>query len=323
MFGINAFEPTFRCYVVFKLMLLFLLACTIADVTQAQSPRPTWHEGTFEEASLRRIPPIAVASGNSPADLSRLSNEELIDLYVAAQDESLRVLVADQSALVESGRFLVQLGYTFSLQDQERFRDTTHTVPELLLRYRLLERIEVRVAWAGVTLDGLSDRENDVTDWDTRLSDPSAGLRLALLQQRGWIPHTSLTISSPLNVESDMALANRLDPLVGMGYSWRLHDRWLLSGSSAVVWTREGDDRFLDFQQLLSLDWLVAEKWSLYAEWSGIFPEGARWDGMGHAIGPGLSYSLTRNTQLDWVSMFGLDDASPDVLTQLLLSWRF
>ena len=44
---------------------------------------------------------------------------------------------------------------------------------------------------------------------------------------------------------------------------------------------------------------------------------------MRHAVGPGVTYLLTENVQLDWITMFGLDDASPDVLTQLLMSWRF
>ncbi|MHB8973374.1 MAG: transporter [Pirellulaceae bacterium] len=299
-----------------------LLLATSVDI-YAQFSTATRDVTSFEVSGPNDVSAGPATSNGAQLDLRQLSDEELIELYVATCDKSLQVLVADQAALVDSGRFLVQLGYTFSLQDQGDFRDVTHTVPELLLRYRLLERVEVRVAWAGVTLDGLSDRVSGITDWDTRLSDPSVGARLALSQQQGWLPRTSITVSSPLNVGSDVALANRLDPLCGLGYSWLLGDRWLFSGSSAAVWTREGDDRFLDFQQSVSVDWLAADRWSIYAEWSSMFPEGSRWDGMRHAVGPGLSYSLTPNTQWDWVTMFGLDDTSPDVLTQLLLSWRF
>ena len=44
---------------------------------------------------------------------------------------------------------------------------------------------------------------------------------------------------------------------------------------------------------------------------------------MSHVLGPGISYSLTRDLQLDLVAMFGLDEMSPDILTQVLVSKRF
>lgn len=306
---------------------LVTLSLTVALTTLPNAWAQSWASasdtGSHQASLLPRVPADPSSPNGISPNLSQLSDEELIELYVATYSASLRTLVADDAALVDAGRFLVQTGYTFSYQEQNGFRDATHTLPELLLRYRLCERLELRVAWAGVVVDGLTDEVSGVTDWDTSLSDPSAGVRIALSDQRSWLPRTCVTVSSPLNIDSDTALINRFDPFVGLGYSWLLHDRWLFSGSSALVWTCEGEDWFLDFQQSVSVDYLLGRRWGVCLEWTGLFPEGARTDGMRHVLGPGVTCSLTDNVQLDWNTLFGLDDASPDVLTQLLLSWRF
>lgn len=294
---------------------------THAAAQPADAPWLSEHLGTYDPAW--QAGPGVPAGFSSSAELSQLSTEELIELYMTTYQESLRRQVADQAALVEPGRFLLQTGYTFSRYEQEQLRRTTHTVPSLMLRYRVLPRCELRVAWGGVVWDGLTDSASGVSDWETRLSDPSVGARLLLWSQRAALPRATLTVSSPLNVDSDVSLVNRLDPFVGIGYSWELPKQWLVSGTSAMVWTREEDDRYLDFQQSITVDWLMTKRWGVFVEWSGLFPEGGRTDAMRHALGPGISCSLHRNVQVDVVTMFGLDSRSPDLLTQLLLSWRF
>ncbi len=304
---------------------------TAAKAAETKAAETPWIEAAetpwvspLVSASLHHAPATTPPSGGlDVSDLDALTDQELIDLYITMSDDSLRSVVADQAALVVPGRFLVQLGYTFSLHESAGWRDITHTVPELLLRYRWHERVELRVAWAGVTYDGLTDRASGVTDWDTHLSDPAVGLRVALMAQSGWLPRMSVTVSSPLNVDSNTAWVDRFDPLVGLGYSWVFRERWIMSGMSALVWVREDDQRYLDFHQTVSIDRLVGERWTVSFEWTGLFPEHARWDGLGSAAGPGVSYCLTPNLQLDWVTLFGLDADSPDVLTQVLMSWQF
>ncbi len=274
----------------------------------------------ISKADARRVsgaPEERVTGG-----LGQLSNAELLELYVATYQQSLRTVVADRAAIVQQGRTLLQIGYTYSYDRNEDVVNSAHTVPELLVRYRLLRRLEMRVAWAGVVLDRLEDSARGESDWDTRLSDPSVGARLALWSQSTWIPRTSVTISSPLNIESDVNVAQRFDPLVGLGYSWKCGDSWLISGSSAAVWTREDDSRYLDFQQSLAVDYLLGQRWGVFMEWSALFPEGARVERLSHNLGPGASYGITRDLQCEAAVLFGLDVPSPDIIFQLLVSWR-
>lgn len=262
-------------------------------------------------------------------DLDRLSDVELIDLYIECQQDLLRDSQVDQSNLVAPGRTLVQLGYTYTTQrENSGLRYSTHTLPDLLIRHSILPRLELRGGWGGTTIDRLSDGPSGVVDVENQLLNPSLGLRFKLWQQNGVLPQSSVTTSTPVDLDGNTGFLSRLTPQLACGYSWMLGRRWLLAGSTGAVWTRgytlAGDEnRYLDLQQSLSLDWLVNDRWSLYGQWIALFPEGNRIADIGHSLGPGVSAPLGRRMQVDCSLAFGVDRDSPDVAMQLFFSHRF
>ncbi|MGM0490906.1 MAG: hypothetical protein ACQESR_29635 [Planctomycetota bacterium] len=258
----------------------------------------------------------------STLDLSQLSDAQLLELYANTYRQSLPSMLADETAMVEASRFLLQMGYTYTHDRHGGTENTTHTIPELRLRYRIGERLELRLGWAGVVQDRLKDETTGITDWDTRVSDPSIGARWALGRQKGWVPRTSITVASPLDVDFDARLADCFDPFLGLGYTWRYGRSWCVSGQSAAVWTQELDDRYLDFQQTVSVDYLLGRRWDVFGQWSSIYPEGSRLERSSQSLGPGLAYSVTRDLQCEGMVLLGLHEPSPDVLVQFLVSWR-
>ena len=262
-------------------------------------------------------------------DLDELTDQELIDLYVVTYEETLRDSIVDQSSLVGPGRSVLQLGYSYTTQSDDRgLRYSTHTVPELLLRHRLTPRMEIRGGWSGVTNDRLVDKPTGFADSDSVVLNPYLGLRYRLWQQLGIRPQTSITASTPVDLGTNSGFLRRLNPQVAVGYSWLAGEKWLISGSTGAVWVRDLDgngneDRFLDLQQSLSFDWLISDQASLYLQWVALLPEGAQMADVSHSIGPGVSLPLTDRTQLDLTSAFGLQASAPDFGTQLFLSWRF
>jgi hypothetical protein len=117
------------------------------------------------------------ASPEIQIDLDQLSDQELVDLYIATYEETLRKQVVDDATLVQPGRLLVQAGFTSSFDRDVEYRNQAHTLPELLIRYRALERAEFRLAWAGVTFDALTDQDSGISDRESQLADPSLGCR--------------------------------------------------------------------------------------------------------------------------------------------------
>lgn len=274
---------------------------------------------------------LPVANGQTPVSesiLDSLSDQQLIDLYIVATQESLRDSIVDQSALIEPQKSLLQVGYSYTTQEDAGLRFTTHTFPEFLIRHRLTERMEMRLAWGGATFDRLEDEVTGQSDTDSTVLNPSFGLRFRLWRQRGFAPQTSISASTPVDFDSNAGFMSRLNPQVSAGYSWILGSRWLIAGSTGAVWTRDfnssgQEDRFLDLQQSLSLDWLLTDRSSLYLQWTALLPEGSRIDEIGHSLGPGASFPVGRSMQVDLVTAFGLGDGAPDFATQVFWSRRF
>jgi hypothetical protein len=197
-----------------------------------------------------------------------------------------------------------------------------------LLRHRILPRLELRAGWSGVTFDHLSSDTIGLEDEETIFNYPSLGLRLKLWDQRGWLPQTSITASSPFDFDADSGFLARLNPQAATGYSWLVGDRWLISGNTGAIWLREVDaegtaERALEFQQLFSFDWLINDRWSLYLQWAMLHSDHDRLSGLSHSLGPGISLPLFGRTQLDVTTAMGLDQGSPDFATQIFLSWLF
>jgi len=255
--------------------------------------------------------------------LNQLSDDELLDLYVSSYQDSLRRQVADKAGLVNRGRLVLQAGYSYSYdRDDLDFSFSQHTVPNFIMRYRVARPLELRLGWPGVTFDEVTDEIFGTTIRDTSFANPTVGMRLALCNEKKWFPRTAVTVSSPVDLDDKIQTPDRFNPLVSLSYSRSLKNTWLVSGSSGLVWTRVADQRFWDYQQSVSLDYFLNDYLGLYVEWFGLFPEGARINGMRQLVGPGATISITRDWQFGFSTSFGLNDRSPDLLTQFTVSWR-
>lgn len=256
-------------------------------------------------------------------DLDSLSDDELIDLYIVASQESLQRQAIDQTRLVAPGAVILQSGYTYTHdRDDLDFSWETHTFPGTLLRYRVCDEVELRVGWAGVTYEAVTDELTAFTEKDTFYADPSVGARIALRDQDGWIPRTALTVSSPVELKSSTSLASRFSPLTTLSYTWYCESDWLLSGSSGIAYVTDGSERFIDFQQAMSVDYLINEQWDVFAEWFAMFPDGSSGAGARHFAGPGISCAVTQNLQVGLSGSFGLNEAATDFTAQVRVTWR-
>ena len=268
--------------------------------------------------ALLDVDDLFVVRAQSEIDLTSLTDDELIDLYISTYAESLRKQTVDESRLSAKGKLLLQLGYSYGFdRDDFDFSYHQHTLPRLRLRYRITDRIELRGGWTGYTFNRTVDDLTGDSATNTRATDPFFGARILLTEQRKWIPQMALTATTPFDVDGDRSFLNRFNPQVSLGYSYQVASDWYLYGSTGGVWTREGGDRFLDLQQSVGVSWLCHERWTLGLDWYGVFPEGARFHGMEHYLTPGVDFLLTPSSQIGVDTSFGLNDISPDFVMQL------
>jgi len=253
-----------------------------------------------------------------------MSDEELIDLYVTTYQETLQSQTIDETRLVGRGKSLLRLGYSFGYdRDDDDFKYIQHTFPRLRLRHRLTDRLEIRLGWSGAVIDEVTDELTGDKTTDTRYADPTIGFRYALTEPDDWFPRTAITVSTPFDIENDITFMNRMSPQVSLGYSWDCADEWLLSGNTGAIWANEAGERYLDLQQGLAVTYFFERDWAVSFDWYAIFPEGNRIDGLEHYLGPGVTYDINNDVQLGFDASFGLNENSPDMVTQFSVTWAF
>jgi len=293
-----------------KLLPRIVLWCALACCAASANAQP-WANPAAEEFGSRAYRP----------DLDLLSTDELIALYAAEYESTLRSRTASDAFLAPRSHLTLQVGYSFAYdEDDLDYQYTTHAFPRLLLRYRANDWLELRGGWSGVTLDTITDRMTGDRDRESLAADPSVGVRISLTDQRGMLPRTALTLSTPVEVSQTASLANRFDPLATLAYAWCGSESLLVCGSTGVAWVTDGVDRAFDFRQSASVDYALSDRLDVYGEWFCVLANGVEFR---HFAGPGVSYRLSRRLEAGCSTSFGLDEASTDLLAEFNITYRF
>lgn len=216
------------------------------------------------------------------------------------------------------GRVLVEGGYTFTYDRLSSLNVFEHSLPDLLLRVGLTERLEIRMGWPGwvwTRIDGQGTSSEAL--------DPNVGLMLDLWPQRGWRPQTAVLAAVPVTLQGNPFALDSLQPLSQLLYLWQLGDRWSVGGSSGMALFDLEGDRFIEFQQSVSADWLLLSRLSAFVEWNMLVDHGSAADGAEHMLGGGFSVLVTERFQATWRAATGLNPRAPDFLTGIRCAVRF
>jgi len=222
---------------------------------------------------------------------------------------------------IAAGRAQLEGGYAFVYNNTGGVRTQQHAVPDLLLRFGLTDRLEMRVGWPGyfaTRQDGLP-----VDDLSDDVLDPNVGLMLDLWPQHGILPQTAVLSAVPMTLRGDPFALEGLQPLTQLLYRWRLTDRLAFGGTTGFALFKVSGDSFIQLQQTASLDCVLTNRLGTFAEWEMLVDHGSVDDGSQHMLGGGVSYLLTERLQLTWRAALGLNDRAPDFLTDVRFAFWF
>jgi outer membrane putative beta-barrel porin/alpha-amylase len=232
-----------------------------------------------------------------------------------------RFALGDRITSLTRGRVQIEGGYSFVSDTIAGSSATQHTVPDLLLRVGLTERLEVRVGWPGWVSTNYGGALSASSSTDTL--EPNVGLMYDLWQQEGWLPQTAVLAAVPITLEGSPFSMSGLQPLSQMLYSWCLTDRLSVGGATGVALFRVSGDNFVQWQQSLNLDYLLTDRVGTFAEWEVLIDSGSDDDGAAHLLGGGFSLLWTDSVQVSWRAGLGLNDRAPDFLTDIRFAYRF
>lgn len=227
------------------------------------------------------------------------------------------------TSLVGHRRFIVESAYSFI--DNRRVYET-HSLPELLVRYGITERLELRfgtnyeIGGAGNPVsanvpDDFSDEP--ILEEETNVS---YGLKFGLTNQSGWMPKSSILISGFTPVAGEATATDMAATYVG---GWTFANRWLLDYAMRYSSGSLEEDQFNIWAPSTVLKVPVGERWKAHIEYFGVFSEGRERESVQHFISPGAHYLINKNADFGSRFGWGLNDDSPNFFINIGGGFRF
>jgi hypothetical protein len=224
-------------------------------------------------------------------------------------------------ARLARGRTQLEGGYSFLRDSIGGSKATQHAFPDLLLRFGMTDRLELRLGWPGYVSSDADDPTLGVGIRGTL--DPNVGLLCDLWGQRGALPQTAVLAAVPVPLEGNPFAFNSLQPAAELLYAWEFGTRVAVTGRSGLGIFDTGGDNYTQFQQSVSFDVALTERWGAFASWDLLANHGS-WDDTGqHMAGGGLSLLLTERFAISGRIATGLNSAAPDMLSDIRFAYRF
>lgn len=231
---------------------------------------------------------------------------------------------SEASSLVGLGRWQIETGYTYFGNSGNGARESTSSLPEALFRIGMLaEWFELRIGANFITnqsqLAGASDSNGGFDDL-------YLGAKLALFQQKGWLPEVAIFPQTRVPVGQVELSDHAWLPGFNLAYSWVLND-WLELECNTQLNRRKNDTEafYAEFIQTANLEYQLKEKLGAFTEWFGLMPSGANSSSVGpeHYFHGGFVYLITPNLQYDVHAALGLNEHADDFFAGTGLSARF
>ncbi len=339
-----------------------LLAVTISAAAQDPAPKDEEPAQKAETPTPEGEPGAPSPKPGSPGTLqpdvwawlaASLSQEDDVDGPINTD----RPTFTPANTVVPPGRLQFESGFTFNAQHSNGSRSYIYDLPELAMRYGLMNRVEFRTFWLGDTLlqtqamaggpwSGSVGGAKPSVDSVLRrqrgsisaggLSDMEVGFKWQLLEtdkEKKWRPTTALitSIIAPTGGTSYLS-AQTVEPYVNLIYGWSLTEKLQLLGSTGYLGMRQqfisssgarGFDVFQRYHQSLVFFYSAAERTTLFYEWYILTYTNASDNRPLNYMDGGILYRLTTNMQLDIRAGFGLSGRPADFFTGAGFSVRF
>jgi hypothetical protein len=229
----------------------------------------------------------------------------------------------ESSVTVGNGVIQLEMGYTYSFDDDGGSSTRTHSYPETLLRMGMLaEWFELRIDW-----NYIEERQRDFgggVNSAAGAEDLGIGCKLALTPQECILPEMALILQMSIPTGSDDFSADEILPGMSFLYGWDINDDWATGALSGI--SRALDDETGEPYVELAQSWTLVRTWTdrigSYAEWFVIAASGADTNPTEHYFNGGFTFLATDDVQWDIRAGVGLNDAAADYFVGTGLSIR-
>ena len=187
-------------------------------------------------------------------------------------------------------------------------------LPTLLSKYGISKKVEFRLI---TTLNCFSTTAN--SNYTTGLEPVEVGTKIALTEEKKWIPKTSLLFHVAIpGLASKSLRADKLAPNFRLSMQHTFSKLMGLGYNLGADW--DGFSNTTTWAYTISPGFNLGEKWYSYIEAFGFI---AKDEPAQHNIDGGVAYYINDNTKVDISSGFGISKTAPDWYFAIGASIRF
>lgn len=244
-----------------------------------------------------------MARYNSLKALLNLIMLGLVCGTVSAEDGAIapdRPGLATGTHAVSPGVVYVEMGYQYAF-NRTGEDVATHTLPQLVLRTGITDKIELDIIWDGWNQDHMSG-----SDSERSAADVTIGGKYQLHQSDLY----NLTLMGLLSLPVGEApsTSDEVEPLLGLLWDYNLTESAQLFGVIQANWLENEDNgSYTESQLAIGVGFGHTDKLSSFIEYYAAFPSEASLPEE-HIINGGLVYLYTNDIQLDISTGAGLND---------------
>lgn len=222
------------------------------------------------------------------------------------------------------GLSILESAYTFS---DNRVGFETHSLPELVNRYGLTDWLELRLG-GNYEVGGAS---TSFSGGVPSLDEPGGkgleqgsqviyGFKAAVTDQNHWLPESAVIVEAGTPTSGKDVATQFMTTYV---FGWMLPHDWKLDVGMRYGYDSTMGDHFNIWSPSTVLKIPVFERWTVHAEYFGIFSEGLARDSTQHYFSPGIHYLVNQDLEVGIRVGWGLNTQSANFFSNVGLGWRF
>ncbi|HEX8313800.1 MAG TPA: transporter [Flavisolibacter sp.] len=246
---------------------------------------------------------------------TRLSFLLLLFVYLTAscQEEKIQADRPGETltpVLTKKGYFQSEIGFE---KEQQNKDDYSLMHPELLIKYGLSKRFELR---AELTAE--SEKQYSTREFQYGLKPLELGFKALLLEEKGLLPTTTLytQVGIPALASKDHQTTHAI-PKVRLLFENQFAKIFHLNYNVGAEWN--GEETAPRWMYSIDQEIELSKNWEVFIETFGHFQRG---EAAQHTIDGGVSYFPTNNIKLDVYAGKGISKEAPDYFLSAGVSFR-
>jgi Putative MetA-pathway of phenol degradation len=219
-------------------------------------------------------------------------------------------------------RLIVESAYSYIHIGSEGAK---HSFPELLFRYGLGDRIELRLGWNFETGRSPSEApEGDLVNYFGANAEQQIyyGLKYQVTRKKGFRPDSAVLVQGHTPTGGPQSISQ-----IRLGYvwGWTLPNHWNFDSAVRFGTDKEGSDGYSLWapSAVLKIPFGPRERWFTQVENFGIMSHGKEKEFSKQFVDTGLHYLVTPNLEVGTVVAFGINDQSRGIFVNTGVGIRF